>query len=72
MATKRLKTQTKVIDSTDISNGYISLETTAISVLDLFRGGSNNVIYTQNSPSNGKVTLSDLQDGELIKVNYLY
>lgn len=74
MATKRLVTSPPItVTATDVSNGYIDVKDTyEIDVQLLFRVGAENSVFTENSPTDGLIAFTDLSEGEVIRVQYLY
>ena len=73
MATKQYKIVRKVVNATDVSNGYLTIEPGySIFVRGFFRSGSDNKLYTENTPEIGDLTIPNLKVNENITIQILY
>lgn len=71
MATKVLKNDVVEVTTSDVSNGYITVDNSnEINVYLLSRAGAINTNYTENSPVDGTITIPSLTLGEVITVLY--
>ena len=72
MATKQLNIKEISVSATDESNGYLDVHPTEIGRVMVFRDGANDTNFIENSPSDGKITLNSLNEGEKVGIWYLF
>jgi len=72
MATKQLNIKEISVSATDESNGYLDVHPTEISRSMVFRDGANETNFTENSPTDGKISLNTLNEGEKVLIWYLF
>ncbi len=72
MATKQLNIKEISVSATDEANGYLDVHPTKISRSMVFRDGANDTNFTENSPTDGKITLNSLNEGEKVLIWYLF
>lgn len=72
MATRLLTDKIITADATDVTNGYVTVDASLeIHVHTLSRAGAVNTLFTENSPSDGKVTIPTILLGEVLTFLYI-
>lgn len=73
MATKRYRIKTITADKTDETNGYIDVETDErLFGVTINRGGVGESSFSINTPNPGNITMSNILDGEIFIITYLF
>ena len=71
MATKLLTEKIITADATDVSNGYVTVDTSNEIHTHIFsRSGAVNTVYDDNTPSDGEVTIPSILLGEVLTFLY--